>query len=67
MLMYERIQDLPKARVEKIGEYYTVRIGFWKSRQTAEAFRGVTRRIAQPRKEDEKMEGARLKRPKKRI
>ena len=46
VLMYERIKDLPKARVEKIGEYYTVRIGFWKSRQTAEAFRGVTRRIA---------------------
>ena len=46
LLMYEQIKELPRARIEKIGKYYTARIGFWKSRQPAEALRAAARRIA---------------------
>ena len=37
--LYKRIAPLPNARVEKIGQYYTVRFGHWQSREQAETFR----------------------------
>ena len=45
-LLYKQVKELPQARVEKIGRYYTVRIGLWEIRQTAEAYRATTRRVA---------------------
>jgi len=37
-VVYENLSNYPYARVEKIGNYYTLRVGLWKSKQEAEEY-----------------------------
>ena len=43
---YEKIKSLPQARIERIGKYYTARVGLWQDRSDAEAILADVRNIA---------------------
>ena len=43
---YEKIKSQPQARIERIGKYYTARVGLWQDRSDAEAILADVRNIA---------------------
>ena len=43
---YEKIKNQPQARIERIGKYYTARVGLWQDRSAAEAILADVRKIA---------------------
>jgi hypothetical protein len=43
---YEKIKNQPQARIERIGKYYTARVGLWQDRSDAQAILADVRKIA---------------------
>ncbi len=43
---YEKIKSQPQARIERIGKYYTARVGLWQNHSDAQAILADVRKIA---------------------
>ena len=51
---YEKIKSQPQARIERIGKYYTARVGLWQDRSDAQA---ILARCTQHRARSHNQEG----------